>query len=91
MRCPSCGSSYFFPSRARNLLERLWQQLSTRVLYRCRKCEHRLWWDGQEPVGEDDLADDHDLIEEDDLSEDGDDHEELDAADDEPDFEKPPS
>lgn len=84
MRCPSCGSSYFLPSRARNLLDRLREQLSNRVLYRCQKCEQRLW------VDEDDLLDDDD---EDDLPED-DEHQaqwEYVSSPDEADVEKPRS
>ena len=53
MRCPSCGSSYFLPSRARNVFERVRRALSNRVLYRCQKCELRLWLDEDEIVDED--------------------------------------
>jgi hypothetical protein len=88
MRCPSCGSSYFFPSRPRNLLERLRQQLSNRTLYRCRKCEHRLWWDGASSSADQDLPDEQDSIADDPVE--GDDYEEMDDAD-EPDLGKPPS
>jgi hypothetical protein len=83
MRCPSCGSSYFLPSRARNLLDRLREQLSNRVLYRCQKCEQRLW------VDEDALPDD-----EDDLPEADDEHQaqwEYVSPPDEADVEKPRS
>jgi DNA-directed RNA polymerase subunit RPC12/RpoP len=52
MRCPSCGSSYFSPSRPRDVLERLRLWLSNRVLYRCQKCEHRQWLDEDAPADE---------------------------------------
>ncbi len=45
MKCPSCGSARVYPSRARNVLERLRQVLSGRQPYRCHDCNWRKWAD----------------------------------------------
>ena len=39
MKCPACGSTRVFPSRLRNILERLRQMLTEKQPYRCHQCE----------------------------------------------------
>ena len=45
MKCPACGSTRVFPSRARNLIERLRHSLTNRQPYRCHDCDWRKWGD----------------------------------------------
>jgi hypothetical protein len=45
MHCPSCGSARVYPSRARNVVERLRQALTGRQPYRCHECNWRKWAD----------------------------------------------
>jgi hypothetical protein len=45
MKCPACGSTRVFPSRARNLIERLRQNLTSTQPYRCHDCTWRKWGD----------------------------------------------
>ena len=43
MDCPSCGSTRVYPSRLRNLLERIRQEMTGKQPYRCHNCEWRGW------------------------------------------------
>lgn len=43
MQCPSCGSARVYPSRLRNVLERLRQKLTDRQPVRCHQCGWRRW------------------------------------------------
>jgi hypothetical protein len=43
MKCPACGSTRVFPSRLRNILERLRQMLTEKQPYRCHQCDRRKW------------------------------------------------
>ena len=45
MQCPSCGSARVYPSRLRNLLERLRQALTDKQPVRCHQCGWRRWRD----------------------------------------------
>ena len=45
MKCPECGSPRVFPSRARNVFERLRQMLTDKQPYRCHQCGWRQWRD----------------------------------------------
>lgn len=43
MNCPSCDSPRLFPSRLRNGMERLRQQITEKQPYRCHHCGWRKW------------------------------------------------
>lgn len=43
MKCPRCASSRVYPSRLRNLAERLRQKLTDQQPYRCHECNWRKW------------------------------------------------
>jgi hypothetical protein len=43
MKCPACGSPRVFPSRVRNVIERLRQILTDKQPYRCHQCGWRQW------------------------------------------------
>lgn len=43
MTCVSCGSERVYPSRLRNIIERLRETLSAQQPHRCHQCGHR-WW-----------------------------------------------
>jgi hypothetical protein len=43
MKCPACGSARVYPSRLRNLLERLRQTMTDRQPFRCHQCGWRRW------------------------------------------------
>jgi hypothetical protein len=43
MKCGSCGSTRVYPSRLRNILERLRQITTGRQPYRCHECGWRKW------------------------------------------------
>ena len=43
MICPSCGSNRVFPSRLRNVLERIRQAMTRTQPYRCHQCGWRRW------------------------------------------------
>lgn len=45
MKCPACGSPRVFPSRVRNVIERLRQMLTDKQPYRCHQCGWRQWRD----------------------------------------------
>lgn len=45
MKCPACGSPRVFPSRTRNVIERLRQMLTDKQPYRCHQCGWRQWRD----------------------------------------------
>jgi DNA-directed RNA polymerase subunit RPC12/RpoP len=45
MNCPECGSTRVFPSRVRNIIERLRQILTDKQPYRCHQCGWRKWRD----------------------------------------------
>jgi hypothetical protein len=45
MKCPACGSARVYPSRVRNVIERLRQSLTTRQPHRCHECGWRKWRD----------------------------------------------
>jgi DNA-directed RNA polymerase subunit RPC12/RpoP len=60
MQCPSCGSGRVYPSRVRNVVERLRQNLTGKQPVRCHQCGWRRWRDvvmheDQAPVVPDDL------------------------------------
>lgn len=60
MDCPSCGSVRVYPSRLRNLVERLRQRMTDQQPVRCHDCGWRRWRDvtlheGHAPVRPDDL------------------------------------
>jgi DNA-directed RNA polymerase subunit RPC12/RpoP len=60
MQCPSCGSARVYPSRLRNVVERLRQNLTGKHPIRCHECGWRQWRDvtvreEHPPVGPDDL------------------------------------
>jgi hypothetical protein len=42
-RCPACGSSRIYPSRLRNLRERLRHIVTGWQPYRCHQCDWRRW------------------------------------------------
>jgi hypothetical protein len=50
MTCPSCGSNRVFPSRLRNVVERIRQGVTGRQPYRCHECGWRRWGDVQMPA-----------------------------------------
>ncbi len=43
MKCPACGSTRVFPSRLRNILEKIRQMLTEKQPYRCHQCGWRKW------------------------------------------------
>ena len=43
MQCPSCGSARVYPSRLRNLAERVRQNLTDKQPFRCHACGWRRW------------------------------------------------
>jgi DNA-directed RNA polymerase subunit RPC12/RpoP len=43
MMCASCGSLRVYPSRLRNIYERLREALTGRQPHRCHQCGHRRW------------------------------------------------
>jgi hypothetical protein len=43
MTCAACGSTRVYPSRLRNLIERLRQVTTGRQPYRCHECGWRKW------------------------------------------------
>lgn len=45
MTCPQCRSARVYPSRLRNLWERMRQALTGQQLYRCHECGWRSWAD----------------------------------------------
>ena len=45
MKCPACGSTRVFPSRLRNVIERLRQALTDKQPHRCHQCGWRKWQD----------------------------------------------
>jgi C4-type Zn-finger protein len=45
MDCPSCGSARVYPSRLRNVVERLRQSLTDKQPVRCHNCGWRRWRD----------------------------------------------
>ncbi len=60
MQCPSCGSARVYPSRLRNVVERLRQSVTDKQPVRCHQCGWRRWRDvvlhqEHEPVRPDDL------------------------------------
>ena len=60
MKCPSCGSERVYPSRLRNVLERLRETLTDTQPVRCHECGWRRWrasvvHEDQAPVVPDDL------------------------------------
>jgi transposase-like protein len=42
-KCPACGSTRVFPSRVRNVLERIRQLLTEKQPFRCHQCSWRNW------------------------------------------------
>lgn len=60
MQCPACGSARVYPSRLRNVLERMRQRLTDKQPLRCHQCGWRRWRDAvvheeHAPVRPDDL------------------------------------
>jgi hypothetical protein len=60
MQCPSCGSPRVYPSRLRNVVERMRQTLTDKQPIRCHECGWRQWrgmtmTETQSPVLPDDL------------------------------------
>jgi DNA-directed RNA polymerase subunit RPC12/RpoP len=60
MQCPSCGSARVYPSRLRNVVERIRQSLTDKQPVRCHECGWRRWretfvHEDQAPVVPDDL------------------------------------
>lgn len=51
-KCPSCGSSRVYPSRARSIAERLRRIFSEKQPYRCHSCNRRMWYEIRLPVTE---------------------------------------
>lgn len=43
MTCPSCGSNRVYPSRVRNVIERMRRSLTGKQPYRCHACGWRRW------------------------------------------------
>jgi hypothetical protein len=66
MKCASCGSTRVYPSRLRNIIERLRASITVRQPHRCHQCQHRWWTDVEIPHTEgaptrpDDLRTGHD-------------------------------
>lgn len=60
MQCPSCGSARVYPSRLKNVLERMRQHMTGRGPVRCHDCGWRRWrevfvHEPQAPVRPEDL------------------------------------
>lgn len=60
MQCPACGSARVYPSRLKNVVERLRHAVTGKRPLRCRDCEAREWrevvvHEAQAPVRPDDL------------------------------------
>ena len=60
MQCPSCGSARVYPSRLKNVVERVRHSVTGKQPVRCHDCEWRQWLEvalheGQAPVRPDDL------------------------------------
>ena len=60
MQCASCGSARVYPSRLKNVMERLRHSVTGKRPLRCRDCDWRQWrevvvHEGQAPVRPDDL------------------------------------
>jgi hypothetical protein len=47
MTCSACGSARVFPSRLRNIVERIRHGLTGREPFRCHQCGLRVWRDGR--------------------------------------------
>ena len=45
MTCPVCGSPRVYPSRPRNLVERIRLRMTDRQPHRCHACHWRAWRD----------------------------------------------
>ena len=45
MQCPACGSARVYPSRLRNVVERLRQSVTDKQPVRCHQCGWRRWRD----------------------------------------------
>jgi hypothetical protein len=43
MQCPSCGSARVYPSRLRNVVERVRHNLTDKQPFRCHDCGWRQW------------------------------------------------
>jgi hypothetical protein len=43
MKCPACDSTRIYPSRLRNVFERLRQTMTDKQPYRCHACGWRKW------------------------------------------------
>lgn len=43
MKCPRCASARVYPSRLRNVVERVRQKVTERQPYRCHECGWRKW------------------------------------------------
>jgi hypothetical protein len=43
MTCSACGSTRVYPSRLRNVVERVRQALTGQQPYRCHNCDWRKW------------------------------------------------
>jgi hypothetical protein len=43
MKCGACGSTRVYPSRLRNVYERLREALTRRQPHRCHQCGRRTW------------------------------------------------
>ena len=43
MKCASCGSARVYPSRLRNVYERVREALTGRQPHRCHQCGRRTW------------------------------------------------
>jgi hypothetical protein len=43
MTCPSCGSTRVYPSRLRNVIERVRRGFTGKQPYRCHACGWRRW------------------------------------------------
>jgi transposase-like protein len=56
MQCPGCGSSRVYPSRLRNVVERLRQKMTERQPFRCHQCGWRRWRDVEFPVAQPDVV-----------------------------------
>lgn len=61
MTCPSCGSTRVYPSRLRNVLERVRQAVTDRQPYRCHACGWRDWREMQVHSAEEPEAKPEDL------------------------------